>query len=248
MAERLGCAVVVLRHLTKTGGNNPLYRGSGSLGMIGAARSGILVGNLPDQSLGGPLLEGTRHAVARTKGNLAKPWPTLVYVIVGEQGSPHLHWLKDTPDVTAADILAAADAESRGGAPVVQDDETPEVTFLRDELAGGRRKADDLIALGEKHRLSYKALTAARYYLHVVTERVGFGADGCFWWSLPGSTIGVEGDSETMAENGENDAENAHCFPIDPIDSIDSASPACDIKCVRHGVENCPICESLPWG
>lgn len=43
LAERTGATVVVLRHLSKSGGANPLYRGGGSIGIIGAARVGLLV-------------------------------------------------------------------------------------------------------------------------------------------------------------------------------------------------------------
>jgi RecA-family ATPase len=38
MAERNRCCVLVLRHLNKSSGGNALYRGGGSIGIIGAAR------------------------------------------------------------------------------------------------------------------------------------------------------------------------------------------------------------------
>ena len=43
-AERLDLALVIVRHLTKGADGNPLYRGGGSIGVIGAARSGLVVG------------------------------------------------------------------------------------------------------------------------------------------------------------------------------------------------------------
>ncbi len=43
LAEETGAAVVVVRHLNKGNASNPLYRGGGSIGIIGAARSGLLV-------------------------------------------------------------------------------------------------------------------------------------------------------------------------------------------------------------
>ena len=43
LAEETGVAIVVVRHLIKGMGSNPLYRGGGSIGIIGAARSGLLV-------------------------------------------------------------------------------------------------------------------------------------------------------------------------------------------------------------
>jgi hypothetical protein len=51
LAERTGVAVVILRHLTKGGSTNALYRGGGSIGIIGAARSGLLVARAPNPAL-----------------------------------------------------------------------------------------------------------------------------------------------------------------------------------------------------
>jgi AAA domain/Primase C terminal 1 (PriCT-1) len=52
LAERTGAAIVVIRHLTKSGGNDPIRRGGGSIGIIGAARSGMLVAkDLDDEDL-----------------------------------------------------------------------------------------------------------------------------------------------------------------------------------------------------
>ncbi len=48
LTERTGAAIVVVRHLTESGGASPLYRGGGSIGIIGAARSGLLVAPEPD--------------------------------------------------------------------------------------------------------------------------------------------------------------------------------------------------------
>jgi hypothetical protein len=44
LAERTGASVLVIRHLNKAAANNPLYRGGGSIGIIGAARMAFVVG------------------------------------------------------------------------------------------------------------------------------------------------------------------------------------------------------------
>src|SRR5918997_427133 len=43
LAERKGAAVLLVRHLNKSAGGNALYRGGGSIGIIGAARAGLVV-------------------------------------------------------------------------------------------------------------------------------------------------------------------------------------------------------------
>ena len=50
LAEQTGTAVVLVRHLTKSGSVNPLYRGAGSVGLIGAARAAFLVAPDPGDS------------------------------------------------------------------------------------------------------------------------------------------------------------------------------------------------------
>src|SRR5215218_10051098 len=37
MAARTGAAVLIVRHMNKSGGSSPLYRGGGSIGIVGAA-------------------------------------------------------------------------------------------------------------------------------------------------------------------------------------------------------------------
>ena len=54
VAERRGCCVIILRHLNKSGGANALYRGGGSIGIVGAARAAFMCGRDPDDETGDP--------------------------------------------------------------------------------------------------------------------------------------------------------------------------------------------------
>ena len=71
MAERTGCAIVLVRHLNKASGGNSLYRGGGSIGIIGAARSALLVGKDPDDE--------SRRVLAMNKSNLSSPAPSMAF-------------------------------------------------------------------------------------------------------------------------------------------------------------------------
>jgi RecA-family ATPase len=73
LADKVGVAIVVVRHLTKSGGANALYRGGGSIGIIGTARSGLLAAADPEDPA------GERRVLAVTKGNLAGTVPALGY-------------------------------------------------------------------------------------------------------------------------------------------------------------------------
>lgn len=85
LAERTGLAVLVLRHLSKSGGANPLYRGGGSIGVIAAARSGLLLAADPD--------DPTRRVLASTKCNLAPMPPSLALTLDHADGVARVLWL-----------------------------------------------------------------------------------------------------------------------------------------------------------
>src|SRR5262249_61214174 len=71
LAEETGSVVLVLRHLSKSGGTNALYRGGGSIGIIGAARVGLLAAIDPE--------DDGRRVLAVTKSNLAAIPSALAY-------------------------------------------------------------------------------------------------------------------------------------------------------------------------
>ena len=64
VAARTGACIVIVRHLNKMSGPAALYRGGGSIGIIGAARMGLLVGRDPDNP--------EQRVLAFTKSNLAR--------------------------------------------------------------------------------------------------------------------------------------------------------------------------------
>src|SRR5262249_34331317 len=61
-AERTSVAILLVRHLTKAGSSNPLYRGAGSVAIIAAARSALLAGDDPASD------DPYRHVLALSKG------------------------------------------------------------------------------------------------------------------------------------------------------------------------------------
>src|SRR5215208_6657852 len=98
LAERTGAAVLVIRHLNKASANNPLYRGGGSIGIIGAARMAFVVGKDPQDE--------NRRVLAPTKSNLAMPPQSLMFGLEeAESGSVRVNWLGSSA-VSAKDLLA----------------------------------------------------------------------------------------------------------------------------------------------
>ena len=92
LGERSGASIVGVRHLRKAGADNALYRGGGSIGIIGAARAGLLVAPDPDDPT------GQQRIIAVTKNNLGPPPPSLAFRLEVGPGEPqpHVIWLGET--------------------------------------------------------------------------------------------------------------------------------------------------------
>ena len=105
-AERTGAAIVVVRHLNKSPSANPLYRGLGSVGIIGAARSGLLLAVDPD--------DPDRRVLALAKGNLTRPPASLAFRLEEAPGATvaRVVWDGESP-WTAAQLLQSQRASRR---------------------------------------------------------------------------------------------------------------------------------------
>lgn len=84
IADRTNCAVVMVRHLTKRGGTHSLYRGSGSIGIVAATRSALLIGKSPD--------EPNFRVLCHTKSNLGPLAPSLLFEPVDADGRVTIEW------------------------------------------------------------------------------------------------------------------------------------------------------------
>lgn len=106
LAEEHQVAIVIVRHLNKlVNVSDPLYRGGGSIGIIGAARSALIVGLHPE--------DDSQRVLARTKGNLCAEPDALAYTIAAkEDGSAALDW-QGAVDLGASDLLSRRAADQK---------------------------------------------------------------------------------------------------------------------------------------
>lgn len=170
LAEETGAAVLVVRHLNKAAGGNPLYRGGGSIGIIGAARSGLLVARDPDNPDG--------RVLASTKCNLAKLPPSLSFALdAASNGALRIGWTG--PSAHTADSLLAAprDDEER--------DAVQEAVDVLRSILIGRRKVADVKREARGAGVSERSLLRAKAVLGVKSERIGFGPEGEWYWLPP---------------------------------------------------------------
>ena len=106
LAERTGVAVIGIRHLTKGGGQNPKYRGGGSIGIIGAARAAFLFADAPGQD--------RVHVMAPVKGNLWRGKPDALQYVIEQKGGQRVIKWHGKSNHSAQSLLAKKEAQRAG--------------------------------------------------------------------------------------------------------------------------------------
>ncbi|HKI32680.1 MAG TPA: AAA family ATPase [Gemmataceae bacterium] len=179
LAEELRCTVLWLRHLSKRGGAKAIYRGSGHVSIIGAARSGLLVG--PDPS--DPALRVLAHA----KSNLAPRQPSLTYRLekVDEFACCRIVW-GGPSELTADDLCDSLSRKEREEREETGCKLAAAVEFLNAALANGPRVVEELKAEAKvlglvwvTVRRALRSIQGTTYYPHQTASRK-------HEWALPG--------------------------------------------------------------
>jgi putative DNA primase/helicase len=150
LGERTGAAIVVVRHLNKSLSANPLYRGGGSIGIIGAARCGLLLAQDPEHP--------ERRILAATKGNLGPPPASLAFRLEAPTGlgATRVVWEGETPWTAEALLRATAEGEEKHSAL------GEARSWLRQVLADGPRPARTLEVEARAMGIAYGTYHAAR--------------------------------------------------------------------------------------
>ena len=163
-AERTDCAVLLVRHLRKAGSRNAVYRGSGSIGFIAAARTGLLAAPHPS--------DRGKSVLAVVKTNLADLPPSLSWRIHSNaDGLPVVEWLGHVT-VTADELNAGPDKDRP---------RERAIAWLREQLASGPRRPAELLAAAASAGISQRTLHRAKHDLGVVSHRL-FGSKGVAAW------------------------------------------------------------------
>ena len=172
LAEETGVAVVLIRHLNKSEKANPLYRGGGSIGIAGAARSVLLVA--PDRN------DPDLRILASIKSNLSAPPASLSYRLVSDGDVVRVQW-EGVVDVTAAALLASQGTDDDAGGLAGAE------AFLEELLAEGPAPSKDVFAQARQAGVSDITLKRAKAALGVKAHKAGgrFGGDPAWYWELP---------------------------------------------------------------
>lgn len=183
-ADRNRCTVILLRHLNKAKGGDPLYRGGGSIGIVGAARAGLLVAPDPEDE--------DRRVLACVKSNLGQMPNSLAYRLVDspEHGVARIEW-DGAINYDAHRLLA-------GSTP---DEDRHDVDrWLTDFLANGSKKANEVYSAADAAGYSKDQAKRGKKRLGIAAVRET--GDGPWFWKLPTKGAGDQGsapDTENRA-------------------------------------------------
>jgi hypothetical protein len=168
LAGLTGGCVLFNRHLNKVGGRlRAIYRGTGSIGIAGTARSLLLAGRHPD--------DPNRRVLAHSKNNLGEEGPSLGYRLVTTGSVPTIAW--DGPTNLTADDVCQADTISGGASREAE-------KWLRELLANGPVRSAIVEAAAHKAGICFATLKESKKRIRVESRRVVRDGE-TFWEWLP---------------------------------------------------------------
>ena len=167
LADRSRCSVLLLRHLKKSPTANALYRGGGSIGIVGASRSSLLLAKDPAIT--------ENRIIAIVGSNYGGQADSLCFQIKAFDGIPVIEWRgvsKHTPE-----SLLSASQDIHSG----QGDLADAMKLLRQELAEGQKEAMTLLGIAKKQGISERTVRTAKSNLEILSQKEGH----IWFWQLP---------------------------------------------------------------
>lgn len=194
LIERTRTAAVIVRHLSKGEGRNPLYRGGGSIGIIGAARSGLVVGVDPENP--------EQRILAANKHNLSRAAKSLVFRVgSAPNGSARVHWV-GASNLNAADILKEPEGQDKKTA-LLEAKEFLRATLKDGPVASEQVKKD---ALGAD--ISKSTLKRAKLEMGIASKKQSDGS----WSFMP--------PREHLDEKQDEKIEGGHPTATEPLEPL----------------------------
>lgn len=171
VAAETGCAVLVVRHLGRSVGPNAVYRGGGSVGVLGVALTGLLLARHPE--------EPDLRVLAMTKSHLGPSPASLGFRLGATDAGPALQWA-GAVDLSADELCVSQSAQA------VRRPRERAAEFLRAALASGPRPVAELEKLAAERGLSWGTVRRAKEQLKLKAELVRKGSAEQSWqWTDP---------------------------------------------------------------
>jgi RecA-family ATPase len=171
LAQEEKVTIILVRHLTKGGGNQAILRGGGSIAIAGSARVVMLIAKDPQDE--------NKRVLAMVKNNLAPFQPSISFHIVNDVANKagRIEWLGES-QLSADDLLQVPIGEDKSALDEAKD-------FLKAELADGAKSAKAILANAKECGIASRTLDRAKAELKVKSKpsQSKFGSG---WnWHLP---------------------------------------------------------------
>jgi putative DNA primase/helicase len=194
IAAETGCAILLVRHLTKTGRDRAVHRGQGSMGIVASVRTALFVAPHPQ--------DPNARVLAVSKSNVGQAPPALGFRVVELSGQPAIEWTGPV-EVTADDV-----SQTRRVEVVRMRDRACD--WLKRALAGGPRTAADLYAAAAKAGIPERSLDRAKQSLGIGSQRIhNRKTDRSEWYWYDSSAPWPQ------------DAPFKKPFELEPLDALD---------------------------
>lgn len=170
LAQEMNLAVILVRHLSKSGNRHAVYAGGGSIALAGMARSVLLAGHIP--------LDTNTRVLTVSKSNVA-PATSITYCLDSdsEQDGMLVVW-NGLIDIKADDVLARSNSDATSQLEEAQD-------ALFSLLEPEPLKASDVFKFSAAQGISRSTLKRAKRTLGIRSVKRGYGAKQVWWWCLP---------------------------------------------------------------
>ena len=165
VAQRTGCAIVLVGHLNKATGMSSAYRGLGSIDFRAAARSVLVVGRLRKNK--------NIRVIVHDKSSLAPEGKSLAFNLGNEDG---FRWLDGYDEISAEDLLSGISSQQE--TKMMQAEEIIR-TMLED---GTEIPGEEIVQAAARKRISRRTVNEAKKNIAgIVSRKVGTK----WMWSIP---------------------------------------------------------------
>lgn len=171
VAQRTGCAIVLVGHLNKATGMSSAYRGLGSIDFRAAARSVLVVGRLRKNK--------NIRVIVHDKSSLAPEGKSLAFNLGNEDG---FRWLDGYDEISAEDLLSGLSSQQE--TKTMQAEEIIR-TMLED---GAEIPGEEIIQAAARKQISRRTVNEAKKNIAgIVSRKVGTK----WMWSIPNEDCNI---------------------------------------------------------
>lgn len=159
IAEKYGCAILLIGHMNKSSGSKSTYRGLGSIDFQATARSVLVVGRVKE--------DPTLRVMAHDKSSLAPEGSSIAFRLDKDTG---FYW-EGKVNITVDELLSGGEIK---GQKIREAKE-----FLTEMLKEGKAAQNDIEEAAQMQGIKTKTLRNAKKALDISSQKIG---NSWYWY------------------------------------------------------------------